>query len=123
MLGPKFGKPLESSGDAPKDESTAEVDSAPKETQVELVTYSCHPAQRLQLHTFHFEKGVLRLALDKVEEFEKLLAQQPIQLQSMIKKIDVAAGNALIAQKQGGMSRGIDTTANSIGPKATDNEG
>lgn len=63
---------------------------------------------------YHFDNGQLRLAADKVADFERFYKTLPQIEQTRIVKIDVEAANAMVASRVSGMKAGIDTTANTI---------
>ena len=67
------------------------------------------------LGPYEFKEAKLTLAADQVEAFEKLWQSQPPLIRNMIKKIDIGAGNRLVAARLGSRSvAGIDTTSNSF---------
>lgn len=83
--------------------------------------FSCHPMQEFSMGRFRFAKTQLRLHDEQdVKEFQDLLAQQPVQIRSQVKQLDVAAADALVRElKKSGFSSstGIDTTANDLQPR------
>lgn len=89
--------------------------------QVELVQYTSHPIMNYRIgNDYVFEKGVLKLKPDEVERFEAVLAKQPIQIRNDVRKLDIDAANLWIAEIAGRRVAGVDTTANTLGPGATD---
>jgi hypothetical protein len=105
--GPEPGQPVLVERKLPESEPTVEYVSFP------IMNYSVGP--------YHFEEGRLRLPESKVKRFEKLIASCPLEVRRRVVKIDRDAADKLAAQHkehQGSKKvSGMDSTANSFGPK------
>lgn len=81
--------------------------------------YTSHPIENYRIGRFRFTKGLLRLDGKDAEEFDKLLAAQPPQDQARVRKLDVAAAEAIVrerlANQRPGATKSFDS---SIGERA-----
>lgn len=89
-----------------------------------LATYTSHPVARLRMGPYRFESGILKLYSEReVKDFEQLLASMPPAESHRIKKVDLAAAEAIVRERlaaQGGPTKQVDSTVgerNTNGPK------
>lgn len=87
----------------------------PATTEVASALYTSSPTQSLKLGRFQFERGTMKLEGAAIEEFDSLLAQQPPQIKSQVKKVSRESADA-VAKKflatQGSMVKGVDVAGN-----------
>lgn len=108
--------PPETPKDDPKDESL--LDKAVEEVQKivkPIATFTSHPIRNLRLGLHQFENSTLHFfEQEALDEFEKMLGDQPPQIKSQIKKIDVAAAESIAKEFLGSMTRGIETSGTGL---------
>ena len=93
----------------------------PGADEVYYVKYSSHPIMNYRIgNDYVFEKGILRLLPQDEARFKEVMSKQPIQIQNEVRPLSEAMANDWIAEVQSRKVAGIDTTANSMGPGATD---
>lgn len=104
----------------PENQDDATV--APSEAEgniVDVVVFSSHPIHRFNMGDYNFEDAMLRLTPEQAVEFRALLAAQPIQVQNLVKELDVSAAERLISAKIASTtSTGIQSTQGSTVPGA-----
>lgn len=85
-----------------------------------LATYSSHPIKRFGVGKFKFQNGILKLfSEEEVKEFENSLDGMPSSERHRIKKVDLAAAEAIVRERlaqQGGATKQTDST---IGERTT----
>lgn len=79
-----------------------------------IATYTSHPIARYRLGGFKFENGLLKLGTeDEVAKFEALLEALPPSEQIRVKKVDLAAAEAIVRERlatQGRTTQQVDST-------------
>jgi hypothetical protein len=86
----------------------------------EVVSYTSHPIENFAVGNYKFEKGLLTLAADDAEAFDKLLATLPPQEANRVKKLDVQAAELLVKQLlENQRAAATQVTDSSTGERAT----
>lgn len=119
----KFGKPgtemQEKVVFTPPPQVTQPAATRKTEEEPEKVKYSSHPQTRLIIGPYQFKDGKLSLSQEDSVKFDALLASMPKIETNKIKKLDHNAAERMIADHKSRISKGIDSTAGSVGPNAT----
>lgn len=119
----KDGPMEHATGDSKDDESdlSTEGDQVIEESPVDTrVTYSSHPVANFAIGKYQFVKGQLKLAPGKeAERFERLLDSLPPYLKRQVVKLDAGAADRLVEGLRSKVVTGLDSTAGSVGPSAT----
>ncbi len=91
------------------------VEEVVEEVADDKVRYSSHPILNFRFGRYQFTNGLLELSKSDAELFDVQMAGASIRDQQLVKKLDVAAAEALAKDfLKGNRVRGIDTTENTL---------
>jgi hypothetical protein len=130
-----FGKKLEAADEKPKDvertdgaqdqgdstnDSAAGDEVVQESVEATHNTYSSHPIGRFAIGKYEFTNGQLKLPKGKESDrFERLIDSLPPHIKRQVVKLDVGRADRFVQGLQSKVVTGIDSTAGSIGPSAT----